>query len=192
MPDGAYLHDDGTVEEFQCAAGPAGWRYVGSLPGSRVDVTVDSRWRQIRLEVLAGAWMLRGGVSGADTVWLRGAARDLSEAQEHSAWATGFAGRSPGLLVATARSLQLAVGGSVRLRLVEITEPVLAVRLTDQEWVLAGVTEHPAGDGVLPVHRYRIADLGTGLTTELHLCGDIVLTGPGVELHRLSGPPTGS
>jgi hypothetical protein len=196
LPTGTYRLAGRDTEQFQCAAGPSGWRYVGTASdGSRIDLTVDSRWRQIRVEMGGGGWLLRGGVSGpgpgnSETVWLRGAAGDLSEAIEHTARAAGFTGRSPGLLVATARSLRLAVGGSARVRLVAVTEPVLATVLVDQEWTLTATDAHPTDIGPLPVEHYRIADLATGTTALLHLSGDVALSGPGLELDALQSPPT--
>ncbi|MDQ6873521.1 MAG: hypothetical protein M3042_00445 [Actinomycetota bacterium] len=192
MPSGAYRHEDGTVEEFQCAAGPAGWRYVSTTPAGRLDLAVDSRWRQARVEVRAGGWQLRGGVAGPDTVWLRtGAGGDPADAREHRAGAAGFTGRSPALLIATARSLRLAVGERVRIRLVALTEPVLATRLVDQEWLLHDVAEHAADAGAVPVEHYGIGDLSTGVSTELYLCGDVAVSGTGIELVELHTPPTG-
>ena len=83
VPTGRYVHLDphgGTpvaVEEFSCASGAAGWRYVSTVrdPGGgemgRVDVTLDGGGRQVRVELAAGGWRLRGGVAGGETVWVR-------------------------------------------------------------------------------------------------------------------------
>lgn len=193
MPTGTYLYDDGSTERFQCAPGPAGWRYVGECSdATRVDVAVDSRWRPARIELLAGGWRLRGGISGPDAVWLRAAADGMDDAVEHRTAAMGFITRSPALLIATARSLGLSAGSSARLRVVEVTEPVLATRTVDLDWTLHEVIEHEAGDGtVLPVEHYRLADVATGEGAELYLAGDVALSGPGVELHELASPPTG-
>jgi len=193
VPTGTYLYDDGSTERFQCAPGPAGWRYVGECSdATRVDVAVDSRWRPARIELLAGGWRLRGGVTGHDAVWLRAAADDLADVVERRTLASGFFGRSPGLLIPAARSLQLAVGATTRVRLVAVTEPVLATRTVEQEWTLHEVLSHDIGDGTaLPVEHYQMIDLGTGESTELFLSGDVALSGPGVELHDLASPPTG-
>jgi len=192
VPSGAYRFDDGTVEEFQCAPGPAGWRYVGTTSdGGRMDVAVNLRWRPARVELVASGWLLRGGISGPDVVWLRAAVADLAGAVERRTAATGFFGRSPGLLVATARSLRLVTGGSVRVRLIEVSEPVLATRTVDLDWTLLEVIRHDAeGEAALPVEHYRVIEVATGLATDLHLCGDVVLAGPGLELHALHSPPT--
>src|SRR5687768_16755132 len=77
------LHDGALVgyERFSCAPGPVGWRYASSVlaPDGRtvglVDLTVDLRWRQRRVEVRSAEWAVRGGVNGPETVWVRTPAR---------------------------------------------------------------------------------------------------------------------
>lgn len=208
MPAGVYLHLDaptGTpvaTERFHCAAGPAGWRYVGAVtdpltasPLGGVDITVDSRWRQLRVELSAGGWVVRGGLA-RELTWVRtpaggGLADNSSEqASEHSAVAAAFLGRSPGLLVAAARLLGLAVGARTRLLAVALIEPVLAARQVEQGWTLLDRASHPTDSGPLVVERYDVADLATGERSQLHLAGDVLLAGPGVELAELTGSPT--
>ena len=104
---------------------------------------------------------------------------------ERSAEAAGFAGASPGLLVAAARLLRLTPGARARLRLVEVTGDVLATRVVEQGWELVEVT----APGGLAVSRYRVVALDTGETGEVHLAGDVVLAAPGVELAALSSSP---
>jgi hypothetical protein len=83
VPRGLYsLRDqDGTVvayERFSCAPGPVGRRYNaqvlapdGRTPTGLVDVTTDASGLQIRVEVRAGGWVVRGGVADGETVWVR-------------------------------------------------------------------------------------------------------------------------
>ncbi|WP_106397586.1 hypothetical protein [Actinocorallia populi] len=180
MPRGAYLHlSSGVVEEFQCAPGPAGWRYVA--PG--VDLTVDSRWRPARLELKTSSWTLRGGSAGRDLLWVRGD-------REHSAEALAFLGASPAFLIAIARSLRLAPGAFATLPLVEITGESLATRTTTHRWTLVSVESHPTDLGPLPVETWQTTDLETAETTGFHLAGDVVLAAPDLELTRLDSPPT--
>lgn len=180
MPRGAYLHlSSGVTEEFQCAPGPAGWRYVA--PG--VDLTVDSRWRPARLELRTPSWTLRGGTAGRDLLWVRGD-------REHSAEALAFLGDSPAFLVAVARALGLAPGGSATVPLVRITGDSLATRTTAHRWTLASAESHPTDLGPLPVETWQVTDLETAETTEFHLAGDVVLSAPDLELTRLDSPPT--
>ena len=188
MPTGTYELAGGAVESFSCAAGPAGWRYVGTGASGRVDVTLDGAGRQVRVELAAGGWTLRGGVAGREVAWVRAGAG--SEPAERSAEAAGFAGASPAFLVAAVRLLRLRPGSRARLRLVAVTGAALATRVVEQGWELVGVTSHPTETGPLPVGRYRVADLETGEVGEVHVAGDVVLAAPGVELARLESAPT--
>ena len=187
MPRGTYRLASGD-EDFSCAPGPAGWRYVSSWPGGRLDLTVDGGGRQVRVELAADGWLLRGGVSGPSTVWVRSGAGESPV--ERSAAAAGFAGASPGLLVAAVRLLRLSPGARARLRLVDVGGPALATRVVEQGWELVGVTSHPTETGPLPVGRYRVADLETGEVGEVHVAGDVVLAAPAVELVELASPPS--
>jgi hypothetical protein len=186
VPQGTYRVAAGD-ETFSCAPGPSGWRYVSSWPGGRLDLTVDGGGRQVRVEVAAGGWLLRGGMSGRSTVWVRSGAG--SPPVECSAEATGFARASPGLLVAAVRLLRLTPGARARLRVVEVAGPALATRVVEQGWELTGVTKHVTETGPLPVARYRVADLDTGEVGDVHVAGDVVLSAPGVELVDLASPP---
>lgn len=194
MPRGTYrLTDSGAIESFSCAPGPSGWRYVSTRSGpdgaGRVDVTVDGGGRQVRVELTGGGWLLRGGVSGRSTVWVRSEAT-AQDAVERSEVAAGFAGTSPGLLVAAVRLLRLSPGARARLRLVEVAGDALATRVVEQGWELVGVSEHPTELGRLPVGRYRVAALDTGEVGEVHVAGDVVLDAPGIELTDLASPPS--
>lgn len=201
MPAGLYSHHDqhdGTLlgyERFSCAPGPAGWRYAaellapdGQTAAGSVDLTVDRLWRPVRVEVRAGGWSVRGGSTGGEVVWVR-TGPGGAEAREGSARAAGFTGRSPAFSVAIARMLALAEGGSTRVPLVALTEPVLAPRTLDEGWGLTGTESHPTPTGSLAVERYEVADLATGDRRVVHLAGDVVLASPGVELEELDGPP---
>ncbi len=219
MPNGRYLHLDPVdgspvaVEEFSCATGPVGWRYVATVrdpdgrEASRIDLTLDGGGRQVRLMLTAGGWVLRGGVAGREALWVRrpvsadvgagapsggppAVAAEPGEAVERAEVAAGFTGRSPAFLVAAARLLRLSAGARARLRLVEITEPALSTRLADQGWSLEGVTSYPTETGALPVARYQVADLTTGEPRDVHLAGDVVVAAAGLELADLNSPPT--
>lgn len=208
MPSGEYritaeaglsgaLHGTGGAdveERFACAPGPAGWRYAATRYDSgtevgKVDVTVDARWRHGRVELRTRAWSLRGGVAGRDVLWVR-SGTDGRAAAEQSAPAAGFWAASPAFLVTTARMLALAPGGASTVALVGVTGDALAARTVRQRWTLLDVTDHPTDTRALPVERYEIADLDTGLVAVAHLAGDVVLSAPGVELRTLDGPPT--
>ena len=203
MATGEYLLSDphdGTplaVERFRCAAGPVGWRYVATrhLPGTgsqgvvgRIDLTVDARWRQLRVEVAAGGWLVRGGLSGSGLEWVRRAEDGAGEAEEYTEAATGFAAASPGLLVCAARMAALAPGGQVDLRLVALTPPGLAATTVRQRWRLDGRTPHRGEDVELLVDDFTVLDLDLGSGGPVHLTGDVVLAAPGVDLAELTEP----
>jgi hypothetical protein len=202
MPSGRYSlydsHDETPLgeERFSCAPGPAGWRYTsqtftanGAHTGS-VDLTLDSLGRPLRLQLRSGDWQIRGGAVDGLT-WLRtdAAAPDGGHTTEGHDRAHAFTGRSPAFLIAAARLLGLQPGGRARLRLVALTEPVLAPRTVDQGWSLDGIESHATDNGPLLVERYTVADLETGEQQLVHLAGDVVLAAPGVELEELNAPP---
>jgi hypothetical protein len=202
VPKGLYsLRDRGSgtllgYERFWCAAGPIGWRYAAEVlaPDGRTgtglgDLTVDDRWRQLRVEVRSGEWQVRGGVAGSEAVWVRAHASG-KQARETAAVAAGFTGRSPGFLVAVARMLGLAPGARSRVRLVALSEPALAPRTVEIVWALISIEEQPTKAGLLPVERYETTDPVSGGLAVVHLAGDLVLAAPWVELKELDRPPT--
>ncbi|MDX6744597.1 hypothetical protein [Actinocorallia sp. A-T 12471] len=187
MPRGVYLRPEtGERESFQCAPGPAGWRYV-STSTTRVDLTVDSRWRPARLELTSGPWTLRGGCAGKDLLWLRTA----SDAQgtEHTAEAYAFLGDSPAFLITIARSLNLHPGETADTPLIAIEGPSLAARRVTRRWTLLTTTDHPTDLGPLPVQHWQSLDPETAELTSFHLAGDILLSAPNLELTELNSPP---
>ncbi|MET9698365.1 hypothetical protein ABZY31_15750 [Streptomyces sp. NPDC006529] len=201
MPRGRYsLHDthDHTPlgeEHFHCAPGPSGWRYVAQLTtpdgGHRgsIDLAVDELGRPIRMELNASGWQVRGAAIDGVT-WVR-TDPNGSAATEGNVRAPGFTGASPAFLVSTARLLRLAPGGpATRVRLVALTDPVLAPRTVDQAWQLTERAEHPTDSGPLVVDTYRISALDTGEVHTVHLAGDVVLSAPGIELEHLETPPS--
>ncbi|MEU5877326.1 hypothetical protein [Spirillospora sp. NPDC047279] len=191
MPRGTYVHLEEQVEEtFQCAPGAGGWRYVGQRSdGIRLDLVVDGRWRQIRMELVTPDWWIRGGVTGHDLDWVR-AATGAETATEHGERAAGFVGESPGFLVAVARFARLQVGEQTDVRLVRLGGPALSALTELWRWRLAGVETHETETEPLPVERYEVTDLATGEVTMVHLAGDLVLDAPGIELTDLTTPPT--
>lgn len=210
MPKGLYSHHDPHshaltgFERFSCAPGPSGWRYVAALlaPDALtevgvLDLTIDQQGRTVRLELRRGSWRLRGGQVGPRLRWVRmpvepglAAGESAGSAQEWSEFASGFFGSSPAFTVAAARQLAAAGGsGPQTLRHVHLTEPVLAARTADASWTVAGVDQHETPSGPLTVNRYEVVDITTAERSVLHLAGDVMLAGPGIELEDLSDPP---
>lgn len=175
---GAYLlsgHDGAyAVERFACASTPAGWQYdatredpVSGAPLGRLELQLSGG--TVRLHVEAGGWVLRGAAAGGEVLWRRGD-------EERSRAGDGFAGSSPAYLVVAARL------GRARLRLVEVTEPVLATRAAQRSWVHVGEAEH---DGT-PVQSFAVDDLATGERGQVHLAEGVVVAAPGVRLQSLT------
>lgn len=201
VPRGLYgLRDrGGTVvgyERFSCAPGPVGWRYNaqvlapdGRTPAGLVDLITDASGLQIRVEVRAGGWVVRGGVADGETVWVRTGASG-EDAGEDTAPAAGFTGRSPAFLGAVAQLLGLHAEGSSSVRLVALIELALAPVPVEVAWSLTTVEEYPTEVGPLPVERYETVDLARGQRATVHLAGDVVLAATGVELDALDTPPT--
>ncbi|WP_405492269.1 hypothetical protein [Streptomyces sp. NBC_00096] len=202
MPRGRYsLHDphDHTPlgeEHFHCAPGPSGWRYVSQLTapdgGHRgsVDLAVDELGRPIRLEANASSWQVRGAAIDGVT-WVRTDPTGAEATEGNVRGAAGFTGSSPAFLVATARLLRLTPGApATRVRLVALTDPVLAARTVDQAWSLLRRAEHPTDSGPLLVDEYRVSALDTGEVHTVHIAGDVVLSAPGIELEHLETPPS--
>ena len=129
----------------------AGWTHDGPRTGAglgRLHLQVDASGVTTRLHVEGGGWVLRGGCVGGSVLWRRGAI--TGEGGEGEAVALGFTGASRAYDVAVALRLRLEVGECRRVRLVAVTEPVLATRLVDREW------SRPAAD------RWVVDDLATG------------------------------
>jgi hypothetical protein len=187
------------------------------LTAGSVEVVADARWHSVRIDVRAGGWVVRGGDAGTELAWVRsGAAAAGGTTGAHGPGADGpgadgpggdppgggadqaegfaraqsFTGRSPAFAIVNAHRLALTVGGSGRLRLVALTEPVLAPRTVDEAWTLAERVEYETDLVPLSVAAYEITDLATGERRRLHLAGDVVLAAPGLELEELDGPPT--
>ncbi|MGP4112601.1 hypothetical protein ACTWP5_17025 [Streptomyces sp. 4N509B] len=205
MPRGRYLTPLGE-EQFDCAPGPAGWRYVSRLlaPGGghgvdtdaaqrvtgSVDLTLDARGRTLRLELVAGDWRVRGAALDGLT-WVRMAAASGEDAREGNAPAHAFTGASPAFLVATARLLRLSTATpSGLVRLVDLAAPALSPRTREERWTLLGSVVHPTDTGPLTVDTYGVDDLETAERHTVHLAGDVVLAAPDVELAALDSPPS--
>ncbi|WP_335938464.1 hypothetical protein [Streptomyces sp. PTD5-9] len=201
MPRGRYsLHDphDHTFlgeENFQCAPGPSGWRYLsrttapsGDHLGS-VDLTLDDLGRPIRLELHAASWRVRGAALDGVT-WVRTDPTGV-HATEGNVGAHAFTGTSPAFLVATSRLLRLTPDSpAARVRLVAFTDPVLAPRTVDQSWALVNSEAHATDNGPLIVDEYQVSALDTGERHTVHIAGDVVLGAPGIELEDLDSPPS--
>jgi hypothetical protein len=210
VPRGRYRLTDpaeGTVlgvEEFGCGPAPSGWSYTsrrldpegGGVGG--VSVSCDERGRQLRVELRAGGWLLRGGLTGGGCVWVRradpaavggggpgGPGRPVEQAMPGT---VGFRSESPAFLVAVARLVSVA-GSPLRLPLAAVSLPALAVLRSEQAWRAAATSGYDTEAGRLEVVRFDVDDLDRGGRSEVYVAGDVVLAAAGVELVDLDGPP---
>ena len=161
-----------TVERFTCGPVGEGWSYTATrhdaatgAPAGVLSLEVDDGGRIRRLHAEAGGWVLRGGAVGGQVLWRRGD-------QEHEQTAAGFTGTSPAYAVAVVHLLALPVGEQRRVRLVAVTEPVLATRVVDQAWTRV------ADD------RWDAVDLATGEGRCVRLRDGVVVEGTGLSLTR--------
>lgn len=143
MTAGTWTREDGAVERFTWDG--ATWR--SSFPGGRLELTAGP---ELRVHAEAGGWVLRAGTAGPSVLWRRGA-------QEHEAVADGVTGANPAYDLVLVRRFALEVGEVRRVRLLLVTEPVLATRLVDAQWTRTAVDA------------YDVADLATGERRRLQL-----------------------
>ena len=162
----------GVVERLRRRVDGEGWSCTAvredaatAAVRGRLELRVDAAGVTTRLHAEAGGWVVRGGCVGEAVLWRRGA--DEGEAQ-----AAGFCGPSPAHAMAVVARLALEVGQTRRVRLVELTEPVLAPRLVLQSWTRA------ASD------RWVVDDLDTGERRAVQLQDGLVVAGTGLTLTR--------
>jgi hypothetical protein len=169
---GSYQLGD-TEERFSCGPGPAGWRYTSRTSvGDTLDLTTDTHGVVRRMVADFDGWEVRGGVVGAEVMWVRGE-------QEHSAVAAGFTGDSPAFDLAVSRMLALEVGATVQVTLVELTSPVGAPRTVTHGWART-VSEDEE------VQRFEVADLATAERWVLHVAEQVVVSREGARTAVLS------
>jgi hypothetical protein len=202
VPSGEYAHLDPVtqrpvrVERFTAASAVDGWRYASEIfdeASARrvgtVDVTADSRWRQARVQLAFGQWLIRGGVAAGELLWLRMPADGLpAQGLSGSAKAGGLLGLSPALAICIARALALAVGERRRVQVAQLSAATLLPEPVEQEWSLVAVVRHPTDWHALPVEQYDVSVAGQAPLT-WYLAGDVALAGPHVELADLDEPP---
>jgi len=158
------------LERFTCVQDGDRWAYDGVREDPATGAPLGRLLLRLgggtaRLHVEAGGWVLRGAAAAGEVLWRRGS-------EEHEAAGDGFTGSSPAHLVVAARL------GRARLRLVEVTEPVLATRLVQRSWTALGAQDE--------VEVCEVADLATGEGGRVHLAEDVVVDAPNVRLLTLT------
>lgn len=179
MPAGRYTVLDGTgraagTEEFRCAPGPAGWRYVSTIAASVpkphqevVDFVVDAGWRPVRLRIDTGSHQLLAGVRGDRLVGTRdGAPLDLPFGPE-----VEIDYRSPCFNAVTA----LLLGRTAEIEVIFL-EPVTCEPVpVRQRYELHGEEDVDTPAGRFRARRWQYTDLDSGWTRPLWVAGDVVV-----------------
>lgn len=166
-------HPVGT-EEFRCAPGPAGWRYVAQITtadpephGEVVDLVADAGWRPIRSRIETGSHRL---LLEAEPERLRG---DLDGAPLSLAWGPErhLDYLSPAYNAVTARRLD----GTTEIDVVFL-EPVTCVPRDERQlYELLGGEEVATPVGRFSATRWRYTALSTGWSRDLWVAGDVVV-----------------
>ena len=166
-------HPVGT-EEFRCAPGPAGWRYVAQITTAEpephdevVDLVADAGWRPIRSRIETSSHRL---LLEAEPERLRG---DLDGAPLSLAWGPErhLDYLSPAYNAVTARRLD----GTTEIDVVFL-EPVTCVPRDERQlYELRGGEEVATPVGRFSATRWRYTALSTGWSRDLWVAGDVVV-----------------
>jgi hypothetical protein len=179
MPQGRYtlIGDDGSAvgtEEFRCAPGPAGWRYVSEIDNhvygphrATVDLAVDAAWRIVRARVETADHRLllqprNGTLAGErdgepiEVAW---------GPEDHLDYLT------PATNLITCRRL----GRSAEIDVVFVDPFSLEPTRVRQSYELLGPDEAETPVGRFAAHRWRYKSLRSGWTSLLWVAGDLVV-----------------
>jgi hypothetical protein len=198
VPTGTYAIADergeriGT-EEFRCAPGPMGWRYVSTIHtaepsphGETVDLVVDTAWRPVRLRVETGEHSLMLVADGGRLIGHRdGEDVDLEFGERELDYL------SPAFNAVTANRLAGTAAFDVWYFEPFTVEPV-AVR---QRYEHRGIEPIDTPAGAFEATRWGFEALDSGYASEFWTAGDVVVRYAGLyELEAYepgaSGAPT--
>ncbi|HZD18898.1 MAG TPA: putative glycolipid-binding domain-containing protein [Actinomycetota bacterium] len=177
MPTGRYSVMDGEgntvgTEDFRCAPGPAGWRYVSEISTSEpephretVDLVVDAAWHPVRLRITTGHHELVLGRAGDA----------FSGVQDREAldvpWRADLDYLSPAFNAATANRIE----ASADIEVVYLEPVTCQPRFERQRYELIGDEKVETPVGFFEARRWRYTALATGWTRELWVAGDVVV-----------------
>ena len=153
-----------------------------------VDLALDDLGRPIRLELHAASWQVRGAALDGVT-WVRTDPTG-THAQEGNVARTPSPALPPPSSSPLPGSCACPPANATRVRLVALTDPVLAPRTLDQSWSLVETEAHATDNGPLAVDEYQVGEVDTGEQHPVHIAGDVVLAAPGIELEELESPPS--
>jgi hypothetical protein len=179
MPAGRYTVFDGDgrpvgTEEFRCAPGPAGWRYVSTIAmsgpephGEIVDLVVDSGWRPVRLRIETGSHQLLAGFRGDRFEGtLDGGRLEVPFGPD-----VELDYRSPCFNAVTA----LRLGGTAEIEVIYL-EPVTCDPVpVRQRYQLHGEEEVETPVGRFRATRWQFTALDSGWSRPLWVAGEVVV-----------------
>jgi len=184
MPTGRYVVMDGSgkpvgTEDFRCAPGPAGWRYVAEIQTSEpephaesVDLVVDAGWHPIRNHIRTDAHELILSAHGDRLV----GTRDGEPIETPWGPQTHLDYLSPCYKAVTARRL----ADTTEIGVVFVEPVVCEPRMERQRYELLGDEEVATPVGRFAARRWRYTALSSGWSRDLWVAGDVVLAYEGL------------
>jgi hypothetical protein len=179
VPSGRYaVHgSSGSIvgtEDFRCAPGPMGWRYVSEIerdePAAHretVDVAVDAQWRIVRTAIETGTHAILVEPSGDRLV----GHRDGEELTIPWSPASHLDYLSPVFNAVTVQRLE----GTTEIDVVYLEPVTLEARPVRQRYEMIGPERAETPVGVFEANRWRYTALDTGWTSDLWVAGNVVV-----------------
>ena len=178
LPSGRYVVMDGAgnpvgTEDFRCAPGPAGWRYVADIQTrvpephrEHIDLVVDAAWRPVRCRIETGEHRIllerRDGWSGQ---------RDGGPVALPRVDLPDLDYLSPCFNAATANRL----GATAEVEVLFLSPVTLEPRVEPQRYEPLGEEEVETPVGAFRAVRWRYTALRTGFTRDLWVAGELVV-----------------
>jgi hypothetical protein len=176
VPSGRYAvwGVGGSVEDFRCAPGPMGWRYVSEIERDEpsphretVDVAVDGSWAIVRARIETGSHTIQLEPRNGSLAGLRDGQR------VEVAWGpeTHLDYLSPAFNAITAQRLE----GTTEIEVAYLEPVTLEPTTTRQRYELLQRENVETPAGRFLATRWRYTALDTGWTSELWVADDVVV-----------------
>jgi hypothetical protein len=162
------------TEDFRCAPGPMGWRYVSEIHRDEpvphretVDVAVDAAWRVVRARIDTGEHSISLEPRGDALIGVR------DDEALTVPWGpeTHLDYLSPAFNAITAQRLE----GTTEIDVVYLEPMTLGPTTTRQRYGLVGEEEVETPVGVFEAVRWGYTALDSGWTSELWVADDVVV-----------------
>jgi hypothetical protein len=162
------------TEDFRCAPGPMGWRYVSEIHrdeptphGEVVDVAVDEEWQIVRARIETGEHSIMLEPSGRSLTGIRDGSpiEVLWAPDRHLDYLT------PAMNAITAKRLD----GTTDIDVVYLEPVTVEPTIVTQRYELLGRDDVETPVGRFESHRWRYTALESGWTSELWVADDVVV-----------------